>query len=941
MKDYPISVIKLNEAIQALQNGQIKKSIMIYEELLKSKVDDIIDDSMIYVNLGLAYHYDSRPNEAIDCFYKVIGNSSNQSVENQVLSMAYTNLGVVFESFGESFYDTALQNYQKAIQAFPENVLPQKYSKQLIKAKKAQQPFLDARAELQMINNKLDSDPQNPELWFRKARIFQKALAKNLPKKLLLETTLLWYKQALREWDLLWQVYLDMGRILIQLNRYEESILTVSKSIILNSKNEKTWDLLEKILLNVGLKNQVIRNITNMIQNELKQKKDLFDFDEIEEKLRRFLENRDMYETSQVHTKDISNFLDLETDGFAEDFGAELESFNFEVCELISLGLFDIAENFCIQFELIKGKNDITNSALLKIKESKNSLLEPKIKLQNSFKENLLNIAHSIHRSNYQVILNYLYKNQKFLKTINPLVINEIDDHIRGQLENIQKLRISNEMILSEKLDTDVIKLWNMAFLNFILATKMNHPLFITYSATTLAEIYLILGRKSLSVHLYRISAVNADLFHNGDYYVDALGKCALIFMEQEKYGLALDHLLKARKHEENTKMMNKFRLYETLGKVYEKLSFYEESKSFYKMAVKVPGVPDNIKENAKLCSSDTKIRLEEHLQPTVITTTLDLKTHKIATNMGNKNYHYTSKHELYDTLLQHYNQMLRIGETITDRKSRLKYKTIIDSHLNSLIEVALDLGLNKYALNHLESQKSVLLNNRLKYLLRDKPKDISPDIWEKLQKLIELYRNSVEINEIDDKSNTTLYFSDQIIDAIEALLSRSNLLSKSSTIKTKYKFAFIDDEEEFEIKDSKSLIIEYYCGPNTGACFLMSPYLQTSPTVVKLPLATISNCEKLSGTFNKILKQFMKGEIDYHQSNNKLDAFLKELDNSLFLPIKEFFENPLFENICIIPHRILHVLPLNLLGLSVSYENSIIHKFPISFAPSAVSNAM
>ena len=113
--------------------------------------------------------------------------------------------------------------------------------------------------------------------------------------------------------------------------------------------------------------------------------------------------------------------------------------------------------------------------------------------------------------------------------------------------------------------------------------------------------------------------------------------------------------------------------------------------------------------------------------------------------------------------------------------------------------------------------------NKRLRYLLTDKPKDISHRQWQELHQVISLYRRIIEEKDINSYENNAsdFYSAEEVLDAIKCKLWQIEKVSKEIRSKISQKLAFDEFPKKIEsIKHQNTLILEYFYGENRGACF-------------------------------------------------------------------------------------------------------------------------
>jgi tetratricopeptide (TPR) repeat protein len=123
LKIKPDIQTKEDLALAYSQGQRPKDAIRLYEDILKSS-----NEPRILVNLGFCYMgVDDR--KSIDLFGKVCQRAGAEPTDREILSMALTNLGAIYEKY--SYYETAFDKYATAVHISPKNHLAAKYLKQL------------------------------------------------------------------------------------------------------------------------------------------------------------------------------------------------------------------------------------------------------------------------------------------------------------------------------------------------------------------------------------------------------------------------------------------------------------------------------------------------------------------------------------------------------------------------------------------------------------------------------------------------------------------------------------------------------------------------------------------------------------------------------------------------------------------------------------------
>lgn len=118
------TAVKEDLALAYSQGQRTRNAIQLYEEILQNTPNE----PRILVNLGFCY-MGVDDCKAIELFDKVCQRSKREPTDREVLSLALTNLGAIYEKY--TYYETAYDRYLIALHIHPENHLAAKYLKQL------------------------------------------------------------------------------------------------------------------------------------------------------------------------------------------------------------------------------------------------------------------------------------------------------------------------------------------------------------------------------------------------------------------------------------------------------------------------------------------------------------------------------------------------------------------------------------------------------------------------------------------------------------------------------------------------------------------------------------------------------------------------------------------------------------------------------------------
>lgn len=126
MKANPVDAeIKMDLAIVYSQSGKFQEAIRLYEEMLSEDKDNV----EVLINAGIVYHWMGNNHKALETYQRAIRLARETPVEPEYLSLAYSNLGVIFEALLQ--FEKAVIAYKKALTIYPDNQMASKYIAQL------------------------------------------------------------------------------------------------------------------------------------------------------------------------------------------------------------------------------------------------------------------------------------------------------------------------------------------------------------------------------------------------------------------------------------------------------------------------------------------------------------------------------------------------------------------------------------------------------------------------------------------------------------------------------------------------------------------------------------------------------------------------------------------------------------------------------------------
>ena len=661
------------------------------------------------------------------------------------------------------------------------------------------------RVDLQLINHELDADPHNTHLWARKALAFEQAMIGTLPTRTRLERTLLWWEQCLPSTS--WTTYYNCAAISRRLNRHEEALGYVRQALALEPGDPRPRELEAQTLQRVGL--------------------------DYEERLRRG-----------------------EMTFVLEAADPDLFTLQIEVDELTSLGLTKAAEDLCTHFEISHGPTNLTRSKLMQLKVGP-QVQQPLLPGEITGAYPLLEIARSHVPEDFVVVVDRIVAEGKAADYFPLDEVNDFDEQIRWLLSHAKDPFNINDPMSAFKPRSS---LWHMAALNFVVARRFGHPLFLAYAATTLADFYATLGKSELPFILYTVAAAAADRAGQADYAANAHGRCAAILMADGRIGPAIRRMRRALDHLDRARQVaprNRYGLYRNLAECYEMIDDPTTAAAFYRKAADVEGIDEDLRKWALLGVDSGEIRVAYTATPPVRVHELPSVEFSFDTPHGPYRIMATSRHELYDLLLQQFDSTYKTRRSLTERKTGVPFLEGYAELLAELIRLAVQLGMPINSLTHLEAQKCIVLNDRLRYLTREKPPGIPEEIWEDLQRLMGVYRRMVEeVNEPDAAGELLADFSPlEVADTIGARIWECNKVSAEGTRRIQQKLALGKLPKTVECASpADTAILEY--GP--GVCFLIRPEDTHTIQAVELPGVEPETDRRLVAELMEIIKSWI-----------------------------------------------------------------------------------
>ena len=143
---------KMDLALVYSQSGEQHKAKQLYEEILAEDRDNV----EALINVGIVYHWLGDDGRALETCRKAIRLDRERPAGPEFLSLAYSNLGVVFEALAQ--FERAVIAYKKALSIYPGNQLASKYIANLREAGDADHGILRARV--------LPNGKKIPDLWY-------------------------------------------------------------------------------------------------------------------------------------------------------------------------------------------------------------------------------------------------------------------------------------------------------------------------------------------------------------------------------------------------------------------------------------------------------------------------------------------------------------------------------------------------------------------------------------------------------------------------------------------------------------------------------------------------------------------------------------------------------------------------------------------------------
>ena len=473
-----------------------------------------------------------------------------------------------------------------------------------------------------------------------------------------------------------------------------------------------------------------------------------------------------------------------------------------------------------------------------------------------------------------------------------------------------------------------------------------NSALLEAYCAQTAASFYEKHGCAQLSFILNLIAISSAEEVQCQDYAVSVHGNAALRLLHEDRTGLAAFHLKAAERFASAANPANRYILYKTAAECYAKLGAWEREREYWQKAASVPGIPDEQRNTASFAAANTAQHIQ-YLHPTVWIT--GLASVETCFEIGKTKYKMltTSKHELYDQLLNFTDRMSRTSRSIIERSLALGFQRAHRDCIDTTIHTALEIGLSDAALAHLEEHKCAILRTRLAYSRKSKPASVDPRLWDTFLRLCDTYRSSVETTTAtsaipygSDPEAVPFHTPGELADALAMHSAHATKGDGRGSVLARNGRSYRELPTSIRFPGSRdTVVLEYYSGSNEGACFILRPEDCRTPQVIRLPLATNSLCESLAGTFSALVEQWTASVASGSKEElggwtDAWAAALRTMDEIFYEPIRTTLQSMSPKRICLIPCRGLHAVPMNLMGDRLEGE-SIASKLPVTFMPS------
>ncbi len=196
---------RFNYALSLAQTGEMKKAAQEYDALLQSHPNNPI----LLVNHGFTLMRLGQDQEASNRYTAAIDAARYESVDEQILSLAHTNLGVLWEKHYE--FDTAIHHFNIAIALYSKNEMALRYLNELKEA---------GDIDRGIIRPLTVNDTTTPELWLYSKTLHEENKYLDLVnQEILLQVGVLDAKEKDQEGKLIHAITIPWTAIILELEK--------------------------------------------------------------------------------------------------------------------------------------------------------------------------------------------------------------------------------------------------------------------------------------------------------------------------------------------------------------------------------------------------------------------------------------------------------------------------------------------------------------------------------------------------------------------------------------------------------------------------------------------------------------------------------------------------------------------------------------------------
>ena len=780
-------------------------------------------------------------------------------------------------------------------------------------------------ARLQALNTALDRQALDPILWREKALLYGTPThtGRNEPDRL--DGALECYEIVL-ERDAQWHDRYNLALILIQLQRYEEACAHLEAVTAQAPPDEHFWNLLISTCHRIGLNARADRYrtaaralgiATSTVVNGLGHPVEHLNQPDWDRQ-----SFRQLYRTDRKEL--IKRVLNGELPHSFDWADPHLTALGLDLGTLSQLGLQAEAEQLCIQHETTHGPTNTTLQWLImdRIDFHKESLSTERSELQDlhvSREHPLLDLAIAEMRIPTLPVAAIL--SERHLQ-ITEDELNAFDDLVRAQLQqlNTDGYSMRSPDVTSRAIPKEVGLVWGMAVVNFKVARHLGSPTLIAYAAFRVAEFFRRIHSPYVPKILYELGARAAEDANRANYVACCRGNLARILAAEDDLGGELRQYERMQPVFQALSAANRYwiareqvHMYSELGQVDRALVCLEGWRA---AAAELHKRTDDIDEHkASLERQQQGLRSVDTFSVTPAHNASPVKEYRVSKTgiHEGRTCHAQSIHELYDEIRTQYATVLRKRRSLLGRSVGHRYFQEYQQLGDLLVHVALQIGPPFIALRHLESQKNIILLSRLRYLLESRPQDITDDLWTEFQDGLRILRGAIE----GEPETHSIIPAGQAETGLRAMLWKMSQLTPDFTaVEAALGLGRLPQEIAADAA-VPSLVLEFYCGPEGGACFVINPAQPTKPSVVPLDAMSLTAMTTLEAACRTTITRWTAADniAEADAATRRFEEHLTLLNAIIGRPLATAIGTTTPPRACIIPHRILHALPLNLLS--------------------------